>query len=682
MITIKQFNNYVEIAYKRNDYSGLDYIEIGKIFDYDFAHNLYISHRVYDFICSKISDELSDNTVNLNKISLMKKHLLIEYFLTKSELSKKSFLIIQIIFDATKNIIGLSSELSKWINAIDFSLACVALSQDDPLSYIEHCCDKEKSIAKSLKYMWDKGYKIDLIDGNITIEEYEHKRICQSIDIRMSKFGDLTFKNILNGLEIENRRYKFKRISKNPLLPVGYIFNLSLKHLDKIKIEKIGAKKRWDDLILLAIHYCTLLEVQEYSNIEIAFEKPATISNTLQRMVLNDQIYAINQILSEDIYDVISELFRPLSNRVIALPWSIQDYLDVTRVIINIASVSVPCKFSADQLCNKLQNKISREKILKILCDMSQEKNSINKNYLTPFDTKELNYYYYPLIKISETEFGFLNLSFFSYGFYEVISSKLRKSGIKDDEVGILLEKYIEKKLLDSGINYLAGKKYKITNSQRKDLSTDREDGECDFIVETSDTIMFIEVKKKILTRNAQSGDVFSIITDLTKSFIAAQVQGNWHELIIKKYGSIKFESGEELFLKKRSIEKISLSMFNFMSLHDNTLIHYVLRNLIGKEIGYDDSKYKKTLKEVNEYLKDISKQYNTNEFLKYKERGGNFFNCSFFNLFIFLDIIKHSKSAEDFKSQIDITRRVTTGEKDWFAEQSYIKSILAHKTT
>lgn len=665
-------------ALKSLDFTAdTNYLEIAKEIGYEFTQGYSSSYEVSEYIYGQIKSKLGGSDLDKKEFEGLRSQLLIEYFLDDS--NDKYVRCIEIIRDATRELNAFIEIGNNWDDVLKLVAAHTRLGIYDPLSNVDSMYQKERSIAHSIKWLKLKGFNISLEHGNVVISEKEHKRIGVAIDLRFKRLGLIGLNAIMDLLKplfnASSKRYFFQRISSAPLIPWGYLFRLSLKHLQNTK-RKILWEKDLLELVELAQNYSTVLSVQEYSQYDSLFQRPDTILEKMRSLVLGDQIYSIPQTDCDHIIDITRFIFSRIEVQDFSLPWKFDEYINVAETISSLRNNHYPIEFSSEDIFYNINNKVSLDVIEKILVDMSHNIDEINSGYLTPFDSSKCNQSFKPLVCLGDSAYLFLERNFFSFGFYEIASDEYRKIGVKDSVVGDLLEDFISNKFSLSGIPFLTGEKYEITKAQQKLFSTSRSMGECDFIVETDEVIIFIEVKKKILTRVAQSGNVTNISTDLIKSFANAQIQANWHEIILRNQGFIKFNSGKIIKLNGRNIEKISLSMFDYMALHDAVTIHQIMYSLVGRELVSNVESEKLQLKSINKALSELNEQYRLPELKIYLESNNAFFNCRFFNLFHFIEILNNSHSKEDFKDAIWANRHVSTGEKDWFKEMHYLKTI------
>jgi Holliday junction resolvase-like predicted endonuclease len=97
-----------------------------------------------------------------------------------------------------------------------------------------------------------------------------------------------------------------------------------------------------------------------------------------------------------------------------------------------------------------------------------------------------------------------------------------------DDKVGLAVERFLEAEFASHGVPIGRG-----------DYNAEGEHGECDLVIEASETVIFSEVKKKALTRQAKAGSDVYLLLDLAGSLLAAQVQAGWHEVRLRRHGHL-----------------------------------------------------------------------------------------------------------------------------------------------
>ncbi|WP_157119082.1 hypothetical protein [Azohydromonas lata] len=652
----------------------------------DFSNDnrrLPTQQKIIDYCETQIKEALRCDGFDATRLLRLKKQFTILSFIAADKDTEYCQRILQVICRCTKDFSSLPLAKEPWVNAISFSIACIRAGAHT-LGITKDYYAQEHSIAQAYKRMAKRGYKIEIVDGYTNISTETQNKIAAAIDTRIKQFGQgaafQIYESIAKNFNSAYKRYSFKRISREPLIPWGYIHNLSIKNLRYSAPKKIGLKKAWSEALSLATDYCTLLDVQEYSNMEIIFPpKNMDILSHLKRMVLIDQIYQIKQYNEDDILDLVQGVYGAVNTEKYSLPWSTEDYLVVARCIIDLSRKSGLQTISKDHIFAGIGHALPKEKTLEILSCLHHEPEQVNSGYLYPVDAEKENYHYKPLVKLNENTFYVGNLSFSCFGFLEVIASKYRHLGVTESTVGDLLEDYVGQKLAATGAKYMANEKYKINAQQREELDLKSLEGECDFIIETDDNIIFIELKKKILGRKAQGGDVLRLAFDLSQSFLLSQVQANWHEIILKRYKRIYFNSGKILELNGKTIEKLSLSMLDFFSLHDRLVAQKLLEEFSRRRLHVESNKKSITtdVSKVNKLLDELNKQIKMPELSHHRNGIFKFATCQFLNLSQFTSMLRNCNSPEDIHRHLTSHKHITTGEKDRHSENIYFNHNL-----
>ena len=118
-----------------------------------------------------------------------------------------------------------------------------------------------------------------------------------------------------------------------------------------------------------------------------------------------------------------------------------------------------------------------------------------------------------------------------------------------------MFEQFVRDKLAAKGVTVLHG-----------DYDQAGDDGECDAVLETSKAVIFIELKSKLLTRKARSGDDVAALIDLAQAIVHPQAQAMSRHATLAKSGVLRWKSkGDE--------DQISLSEERFLSYRSPAVI-------------------------------------------------------------------------------------------------------------
>jgi Holliday junction resolvase-like predicted endonuclease len=290
---------------------------------------------------------------------------------------------------------------------------------------------------------------------------------------------------------------------------------------------------------------------------------------------------------------------------------------------------------------------------------------------MTPNHNKEdgANFSQRPLLRYTEQSYHLLNRSFCSEAFLESIFTQLRSKvpNFDGDYLGKGIERYVRQVLREHDIDSSSG-----------DYWIGKTRWECDIVVETNKTIIFIEVKKKPLTRKARAGSDVSVVMDLAQSLLDAQKQAGNHEVQLRKAGYLDLLDGgntHRIELKGRTIERIALSLTDFGSFHDRTFLEKFMNAVTQLKFGVYDKQYKNKFDDLNEVIASLQEQ---GRFL-YPDNGEHqrpYFNCWFFSLPQLIIILDGISGPEAFRNALWAIRGITTGQGDLCFDLRYAEQM------
>lgn len=639
-----------------------------------------------------------ESNFRANHLYRLRKHLILRYVVDNKEL-QPYFTIL----DTLINYVNLSDTISafedeaKWRNAIQAAKDLNVLRRDIPNNESEDLIGLERQLAigYSAKFLREKGYRLQVEDGRISIEDSEQRRIVNSIEEDIKVLGGLIvakklFSDIQNLFDQKYQRYHLvRRVSSwanktNPNVPVGYLLNLCVKHIDKYLFLPSSLETAWQDLLETSTAFASVFDVEPYNQFELKFKTLDTIVEFLQEITLYDSMFSLTQLRPSDVPKLLRGLFTWIDRNKVEslLGWEPNQAAMVAEKILELAANQhKPVVIKYKDLQQKLPE-INRNTIKKILDIYSQPKFNVNKNFNLPTDIadKDFAFSFKPLIRSKPDEYILMNPSWCSPSFYEAVVSELRQEYKNiDNQIGCHgIEKFVKNELASRGLTYSYGE-YKID----KNLSnTHREKGECDVVIETNDTIIFIEIKKKPLIRKSQAGSAIDVFLDLSKSLIEAQLQLGWHEIIIRDKGYLELETDlgkKKVQLNGRAIERIALTLSDFGGLQDRTILFEILKLMLTTRFVVDRKEDKNKLSEVHKKLDKLLKQHKKLIELGKNQNGFPFFNCWFLSLPQLLIILDDVNSNELFKNALWRTRHSSTGALNFYFEYAWARDNLTN---
>lgn len=249
-----------------------------------------------------------------------------------------------------------------------------------------------------------------------------------------------------------------------------------------------------------------MFDVEPYNQFELEFKTSDTIVEFLQEITLYDSMFSLTQLRPYDVPKFLRGLFAWINKNEVKsmLGWEPNQAAMVAEKILELAANQYkPVVIKYKDLQQKL-SEINRNTIEKILDIYSQRKFNVNKDFNLPTDIAHegFAFSFKPLIRSNPNEYILMNPSWCSPSFYEAVVSELRQKYNKnlDNQIGFHgIEEFVKGELASRGLTYSYGE-YKIDKNR---FNTHREKGECDVVIETNDTIIFIEIKKKPLIRKS-----------------------------------------------------------------------------------------------------------------------------------------------------------------------------------
>lgn len=686
---MSEYKTYIELFNKASKKSIQD------ILDDEFYQEILLAkeHNCYYQIKDKY-ETIMHNFIASDKerIPYVKlRHNLVRNFLwTDLDLHKFHYNTFNLLGGYIHKELDLNS--SDWVNAIAMAIFGIEndiiniYPKEIDSEYVKNSYPQQYYSVQACNFFNKKGFKISIKDGEIKFNNIQD--IFVSIDNQAKRLGihiyyfitDYIHNDFLNK---NNDLYQFRLSSSRdgePLLPIGFIYQISLKHIDKKPSYTNNSELRqaMSKLLEYCVKFASLFELQTFgSDFEIILMKETTgIFDKLQEIIHLDNFFKIEQYNPSDVIDFVKYLAN--------------FYIDNERHKNNINQFLIMVNFFEEQIQNNKDLIFTKNNIPKDINDEFFENfyfNSINQDFKRTFDFDKTNFKSKPFVKINGKHL-IIQPRFSAISLYIILCNILGEE--ENSQLGLLIESYIVNKLLEKSIDIIYNRQYKINKDIKRKLHLNSEQLECDIVLQSKEYIFFIEIKKKELTRNAKSGDVFFILQDLSKSLLASQTQANKHMRYLMENQKIVFDkttnSPEQiLYLNNRKIIKISLSSLDYLSLHSKDVFQKFMRLLYNKELVISNN--------LSEEQKDIAKAFNKQNYKlgrdlsdlhsdwQLKENNG-LLNCYFLNIFHLLFIIRNINDIDEFAKLLLSTRNIiVTGFRDFYQETEYRRRIEAYNT-
>lgn len=599
------------------------------------------------------------------------------------------------ILDRLQDAIGATDDshdqiIGDWGNAIRLAYDYVEL---DPW----HRKDREKryardyNVARSAFTLRKLGYTIQVKPGLLSLESNSEKAVIATIERVICSMGGINvaqriFKALSASYDTDQQRYHLNLRPSIigewiPHMPWGYLIQLAVKHVSS-QSNSANSDENWDLLCALSQAYASVLDVQPYQPSFWGKMNAVDLLSYLQEMAVYDTLFRIPQMRPTDVARIAAGIFYWLDMETILIKGcSLDDVLKIINHILNTHSdVRGPIFFNMREIEREFPE-IPKRIIKKILREvLSHSPRGVNQQFSHPLDApipqdpdlkdRGHDFFLYPLLQISAKEFVLLDRSVCAPACLEAMLTSLRRENKElDDKIGGAMEHFIKQELISRGVTISSG-----------EYNIDGVHGECDVVIDATETVLFAEVKKKALTRRAKAGADLFLLMDLADSFLASQKQAGRHEVQLRRQGYLDLQFGDptqvhRIELKNRGIERITISLFDFGSFQDRVLIQRFLVATMNATFTDATSEYDNKFKSLNLHLADIHDQVNE-IYSNPSDVNHPFFNCWYLSLPQVLILLDHVASSDDFRNALWKVRHLSTGSSDFYYELSYVRKL------
>lgn len=536
------------------------------------------------------------------------------------------------------------------------------------------CPARYLALGHHVKALRDMGYAVEFVNGRPDVSSEEMTRINAEIERICKELGGPTLiYNILRFIsdtyDSTQQRYHLTRnLSTNPARnvpspPWGLMLQFAVKQ-GPASVEPADPSRSINDLIRLLTATVGLGGFEPSSIFDMLLHSDDTIIDFLQRAVIYDALYSLNQIRPSDAAQISSALF---DDWIAANQASeIRNALDIWHHIDSLSTPQTPFAFETNALSRCSGQ--SKDQII-ASCEHILAHGLDGPNKLLEFPVKpdSIDFGKRPLITTASAGFCMIEKSVCSPNFLEAIFLAVLASKRRFD-FGKALEDLLRTALANSGVNSKTGK-YTI-----KKLAWDSaKEAECDAVVETNEEILFLEVKAKSLTRAAQAGDTHALIDDLAGTLIDAHTQALKHELRLRTYGTLEFENGDTLVLAGRKIERIVVAVSDFGCLHSRSVFEKFLSLCCRGDVASHSQPDRFT--KVNEKLTDMRLVLSMLNKIGGLNQKKPFWNSWFLSIPQILLILDSVKCEKDFVNELVRLRAIVQGTFDFYREYQLARS-------
>lgn len=530
------------------------------------------------------------------------------------------------------------------------------------------------NIVKSMKNLLGlKDFEYDIKYGDIYFSDNAEKEIQLGIEHCISNIGGIDFLRRFFSEELSPKyntkidrfliHRNIQQMSmniKDIRIPYNYLIQLSVKHLVDVRcilLTEIGIKNEYAKAIQISRDYLNVLNLQSYLIFGDMIYDVKSIPVKLSKNILFEKLYTPIQYRPDFTRKFLQDVYAPFFNSAVNCGYSYKEYIKFCDYILSEKRYCVSYSFEELQRSTN----IKRTALTRILEDVSYNYDNVNNS----FDNflSETNYRLRPLVKLKNEKYFLFSAYFNGFAFCEVLYNKLNShygrsfNAQKGEKVEIMVKNLFKEK----GYQFHSGK-YNVKKGENE---------ECDMVIETTDKIVFIEIKNQPLPETFEQGDDIETLYCLGDGMIKAQTQCCKHIRQLKSKGYILLEnenqSSYKLELNNRKIICISICSQEYLFLTNKMFSEYFIESLLFVTYHATDTNKEHRLNKLNllreklaALVSDIYGQTKTNRV---------FFDTLFRSAQQISTIINVSNTLEDFIDNLTTPIFITDGTNDVYCQ-------------
>lgn len=648
--------------------------------------------NILSFTREKASSILKDSEYldrfNLKYYSKIRRQIVFQYYQSKNKTLLPLYFVFNFLLDEFKNdeILDMSeNNNTKWNDFLTelSKFYCeeeIIEKINNPLNHIE-----DNKIIETLNNQYLAQYKFTTRNGVVDLNQRTVKAVVKHMEAQIRKLGGLAFiDNIFNSLSKlyysnEHHRYVFsigtQKIGDMPEseYPWNFLILLGAKNINhKPKTKLSDENSVYKEILNTAKSLVSLYDLEQFTNVKRLINRAFFDEDTLYKQVLYSYLYRFQQCDRVFFEKIVNKLFC-FSSKVQngfrdMLGFSLDEYTSLIKKIINNAPDTGIYKIDKHLFNNELT-----------IIDNLAHKDEICRYYLTPidFDKMQNNVIMRPFVK-SADDYYFIDCSYSLWNFYNVLFILFENNNSIKNSISETIGKNIETILQEECVN----RGYTIHYGKYKNSEF-----ECDLVIETQKSVIFIECKKKEFTMQSLAGDRYKLLDDYIKAVIEPHAQCLEHAAFLHKNKKIEFVNPKSVLnLQNRKILRISLGLFDTYALNEHYSIMRGLEFFANKRYSYSFSpkvpesviknkteqfeKSNRKLESINKNFSELIKDDDTNKSEKDKierEEKMNSWNISLEHFLFLLD--KGIEDSKELDDELEFMKNIMTCSSDLYLE-------------
>jgi hypothetical protein len=449
------------------------------------------------------------------------------------------------------------------------------------------------AVAEAAVSLSRRGFMIEVANGELALTHDALLRATSLVQKDLDELGFWTSSAMIfhlmrqfglfhGGQYLPSRVYGLE--ARQPSLPLNFLFNLAARSPVPQALPK-DAPQIFQRAATLAREIAAVIDVEPYSMFEGMNTGPRDMEVFLREMALYDHLFTFRQWPPEHTRFLLKTFFGTDLNELMKnnLGWDIESVL-VLYEYCSVICKSDPAAISTGTL---QKSELQLDVLNALLPHFAHPLGKVNSEYTSPAQANNINLLFKPLVQVDRDTYMIPALSVASYSFFEaalmpLYTQKWISKGKRDAFIGGGTERTVNALFSRGGIlpTFVAAK-----------YTINKEDGECDLVLEDDDTVVFVEFKSKPLTRDAMAGISGGALLDFAGGLLESQIQTMRHERILRSNGSMQFEDGSVLELHGRKVRRMSITLMDLGAIQDRSTFFNLYQSLpisqVSAQPGY-----------------------------------------------------------------------------------------------
>ena len=407
---------------------------------------------------------------------------------------------------------------------------------------------RTKAVAEAATRLKQRGYSFTIASGRVQIQGTEVEAIVAAIERNVAALGGLNALLNVLGLAGELYPYAYEQFlfgrsyakglgERAPTIPIGLLYNLAVKLplQPPVASDPSGA---WSAALALARDFVAALDLEPYTHFAfLGMDGPRLESGLRQVAHYASDCFLFRQWHFSFTPEFLAHFFGDTFdvNLKEKFGWTLADAIDLARCLNKLAVVT-PTVIPIDAL---ILAGMDRNTVMAMLPQFAHHECEVNQNYRSPFDATGPDIIFKPLILFRKQFLVIPTASTIGPALFEAtfaatitVSSNQAISDLRGGGTERLTKHVFSKRGL-----------HPTFENAKYDLGPVGA-GECDFVFEDDQNVVFVECKAKALTRAAMTGAQGEALLDFAGGLFASQAQALRHERILRSAGSIEFVDG------------------------------------------------------------------------------------------------------------------------------------------